>query len=70
MLYKLTKDISDIIKEVLAEKDLELYDIKLEFGRDKEGNVILIDEISGGNMRVYRGDEYIDPLRLPGLLLD
>lgn len=70
MLYKLTKDISDIIKEVLAEKDLELYDIKLEFGRDKEGNVILIDEISGGNMRVYRKDEYIDPLRLPSLLLD
>ena len=31
-----------------------LYDIKLEFGRDAEGKIMLIDEISGGNMRVYK----------------
>ena len=59
-----------MIKEVLAKKDLELYDIKLEFGKDEHGKVMLIDEVSGGNMRVYKGDEYIEPLRLPGLILD
>ncbi|MDO5037747.1 MAG: phosphoribosylaminoimidazolesuccinocarboxamide synthase [Tissierellia bacterium] len=69
-LHKWTREISDLIKDVLAKKGLDLYDIKLEFGRDQEGKVMLIDEVSGGNMRVYKGDEYINPLDLPGLLLD
>ena len=30
---------------------------------------MLIDEVSGGNMRIYKGDEYIEPLKLPELLL-
>ncbi|WP_213471969.1 phosphoribosylaminoimidazolesuccinocarboxamide synthase [Staphylococcus simulans] len=63
-IAKLTVKISDIIKEELAQKGLELYDIKLEFGRDeKTGEVLLIDEISGGNMRVFDKDgKYIEPL--------
>lgn len=68
-LYKMTKDISDLIKDILAEKDLELYDIKLEFGKDEDGKIMLIDEVSGGNMRVYRKDEYIEPLSLPEEIL-
>ncbi|PTJ39134.1 phosphoribosylaminoimidazolesuccinocarboxamide synthase [Staphylococcus simulans] len=65
-IAKLTVKISDIIKEELAQKGLELYDIKLEFGRDeKTGEVLLIDEISGGNMRVFDKDgKYIEPLEL------
>lgn len=64
-LKELTKDISEILKEALAEKDLELYDIKLEFGRlDGSDEIVLIDEVSGGNMRVYHQGEYIDPLEL------
>ncbi|MVX34370.1 MULTISPECIES: phosphoribosylaminoimidazolesuccinocarboxamide synthase [Myroides] len=64
-LKQLTKTICRYIKEELATKGLELYDIKLEFGRDKATNdIILIDEISGGNMRVYKGDKYIEPLEL------
>ncbi|WP_270087612.1 phosphoribosylaminoimidazolesuccinocarboxamide synthase [Sphingobacterium sp. SYP-B4668] len=60
-----TKKICDIIRDELATKGLELYDIKLEFGRDKETNkILLIDEISGGNMRVYKEGEYITPLVL------
>ncbi|WP_459129347.1 phosphoribosylaminoimidazolesuccinocarboxamide synthase [Guggenheimella bovis] len=69
-LVKMTREISNLVKDELAKKGLELYDIKLEFGRDLNGKVVLIDEISGGNMRVYRGTEYIQPLDLPGLLLD
>ncbi|WP_138160405.1 phosphoribosylaminoimidazolesuccinocarboxamide synthase [Peptoniphilus catoniae] len=68
-LTKLTKEISDVIKDILAEKGLDLYDLKLEFGRDKEGNIMLIDEVSGGNMRIYKGNQYIEPLSLPDLLL-
>lgn len=67
-LKQLTIDISDIIKEELARKNIELYDIKLEFGRDKEGNIILIDEISGGNMRIYRDGKAIDPIELANIM--
>lgn len=64
-LTKLTREISILIKEALEEKGLELYDIKLEFGRlDGSDQIILIDEVSGGNMRVYKGDQYIEPLSL------
>ncbi|MDN4606429.1 phosphoribosylaminoimidazolesuccinocarboxamide synthase [Sporosarcina highlanderae] len=69
VLEKLTKEISIVVKEELAEKGLELYDIKLEFGRDPEGNIMLIDEISGGNMRVYKNGVYIAPLDLEKLML-
>lgn len=70
-IKQLTKDISAIIKVELAKKDLELYDIKLEFGRDKQtGEIMLIDEISGGNMRVYRGNQYIEPLQLEKLMFE
>lgn len=64
-LKTLTQKICGIIKDELAKKGLELYDIKLEFGRDAATNeIILIDEISGGNMRVYKNGEYITPLDL------
>lgn len=65
-LVQLTKVISQFVKEELAKHQLELYDIKLEFGRDKvTNNMMLIDEISGGNMRVYdEENNYIDPLAL------
>lgn len=69
-LKKLTADISDIIKDVLKEKGLDLFDIKLEFGLDENNKIILIDEISGGNMRVYKADEYIEPLRLSEMVLN
>lgn len=69
VLEKLTKEISLVVKDELAAKGLELYDIKLEFGRDSEGNVMLIDEISGGNMRVYKEGQYISPMDLEKLIL-
>lgn len=65
-----THKICSIIKEELSKKDLELYDIKLEFGRvGSDGHIALIDEISGGNMRAYRGEEYIEPLELEKIML-
>ncbi|MEI3607304.1 phosphoribosylaminoimidazolesuccinocarboxamide synthase [Pseudogracilibacillus sp. SE30717A] len=70
-LEKLTKQISKIIKTELEQKQLYLYDIKLEFGRDQTGHIMLIDEISGGNMRVYDAEEnYIAPLELEKLLFN
>ena len=62
-----TQAITKIVADDLAEKGLELYDIKFEFGYDPEGNVMLIDEVASGNMRVYKDGEYIDPMTLNGL---
>nr|WP_144921450.1 phosphoribosylaminoimidazolesuccinocarboxamide synthase [Paenibacillus bovis] len=69
-LKNLTRKISDVVKTELAKKGIELYDIKLEFGRDAEDNsILLIDEISGGNMRAYKDGEYIEPLELEKLMV-
>lgn len=68
-LIELTIKSCEIIRKKLLEKGLELYDIKLEFGL-VEGKIVLIDEVSGGNMRVFRDDRYIEPLELESILLD
>ena len=63
-IVELTETICNEIKNELAKKDLELYDIKLEFGELENGQIALIDELSGGNMRVYKKDEYIEPMEI------
>lgn len=69
-IAEMALSIAGIVRQILAEKDLTLYDIKLEFGRTGDDQeIVLIDEISGGNMRVYQGDTIVDPLTLPELLL-
>jgi phosphoribosylaminoimidazole-succinocarboxamide synthase len=60
----LTQKICAVIKKDIAEKGMELCDIKLEFGKDKQGKIILIDEISGGNMRVLENGNPVSPLVL------
>lgn len=64
----MTQKISGIVKETLAEKGLDLYDIKFEFGY-YQGEVILIDEIASGNMRVYKDGEIVKPTDLTKLIL-
>ena len=66
-LKRMTQQITKIVADDLAEKGMELYDIKFEFGYDPEGRVMLIDEVASGNMRVYKNGEYIDPMTLNGL---
>ena len=68
-LKSLTQKISAIVKEELAKKKLELYDIKLEFGRLQNNEIALIDEISGGNMRAYMNGKHIQPLDLTKIML-
>ncbi len=68
-LKKNTREIASVIAEILSSKGLELYDIKFEYGRTLDGEVILMDEMSSGNMRVYRGDEKLGPVELSELLL-
>ncbi len=69
-LKELTREIGSIIKADLEKKGIDLYDIKLEFGRAGDNKEItLIDEISGGNMRAYKNGDYIEPLKLGELIL-
>lgn len=66
-IKKMTQDITQIVADDLKEKGLVLYDIKFEFGYNADGEVMLIDEIASGNMRVYKDGQYIDPMTLSEL---
>lgn len=52
-LRRMAREVNDILKPYFANKGLNLVDFKLEFGKDKSGNIILIDEISPDNCRFW-----------------
>ena len=60
---KITKIVADDLKSI----GLDLWDIKFEFGYNN-GEVILIDEIASGNMRVYKDGKIVDPIELTKLI--
>ena len=62
---KITKIVADDLKTI----GLDLWDIKFEFGYHN-GEVILIDEIASGNMRVYKDGKIVDPVALTELILN
>ena len=62
---KITKVVADDLKSI----GLDLWDIKFEFGYNND-EVILIDEIASGNMRVYKVNEIVDPVELTKLILN
>jgi phosphoribosylaminoimidazole-succinocarboxamide synthase len=71
-LFKSMKEqtlrITRIVAEDLKAMGLELWDIKFEFGYN-QGEVILIDEISSGNMRVYKDGKIVPPVELTKIIL-
>ena len=67
LIHDETIKICDIVKNDLKGRGLELIDIKVEFGL-VDGKVALIDEISAGNMRVYKDGKKLDYLTLSGLI--
>jgi len=70
VLKEMTRKITRVVKDELAKKGLELYDIKFEFGRvGPEQQITLVDEISGGNMRAYKDGKHIQPLELERIML-
>ena len=64
-----TLNITKIVADDLASIGLELWDIKFEFGYNNN-EVILIDEIASGNMRVYKDGKIVDPVELTSLILN
>lgn len=70
VLKEMTRKITRVVKDELAKKGLELYDIKFEFGRvGPEKQITLVDEISGGNMRAYKDGKHVQPLELERIML-
>ena len=63
-----TLKITNIVADELKKLGLDLYDIKFEFGYNN-GEVILIDEIASGNMRVYKDGEIVPPVELTKIIL-
>ena len=52
-IKKMALSINVLLKKFFLEKGIKLVDFKLEFGKDKNGNIILADEISPDTCRLW-----------------
>ncbi|MBR3754689.1 MAG: phosphoribosylaminoimidazolesuccinocarboxamide synthase [Clostridia bacterium] len=62
-----TLKITKIVADDLKKRGLDLWDIKFEFGYNN-GEVVLIDEIASGNMRVYKDGVIVNPVDLTKII--
>jgi phosphoribosylaminoimidazole-succinocarboxamide synthase len=53
------RSIAGLILELGQKNGLDIFDLKMEFGRSPEGGLLLIDEISPGSMRAYKNGRRI-----------
>jgi len=49
----MARRVNTLMQEFFSDKGLKVVDFKLEFGRDIDGNIILIDELSPDNFRFW-----------------
>ena len=68
-LKEQTLAITKIVADDLKSIGLDLWDVKFEFGYNGD-EVILIDEIASGNMRVYKDGVIVSPVELTKLILN
>ncbi|MFP3916418.1 phosphoribosylaminoimidazolesuccinocarboxamide synthase [Lysinibacillus telephonicus] len=52
-LYELGLKVNNVLQPIFEEVGVILVDFKLEFGRDKNGNILLADEISPDTCRLW-----------------
>ena len=72
-IISLFKFATNCIHDSLADRGLELWDIKLEIGRiqiDGQPRWAIIDEVGPGNMRVYKDGRKLDKQELARLVLN
>lgn len=50
------RKVNEILKDFFIQKNLKLIDFKLEFGKTKDGNIVLADEISPDSCRFWDKD--------------
>ena len=55
-LKEKARKINDVLKDFFADRRLKLVDFKVEFGIDKDGNILLSDEISPDSCRFWDMD--------------
>lgn len=58
IMKEITRKVAQILKEFFQNKSLEIIDFKIEFGR-KNGELLIIDEISGDTMRVMKNGKLL-----------
>ncbi|CAA6819202.1 MAG: Phosphoribosylaminoimidazole-succinocarboxamide synthase (EC [uncultured Sulfurovum sp.] len=49
----MARKVNSVMQEFFSDKGLIVVDFKLEFGKDSNGNIILIDELSPDNFRFW-----------------
>ena len=59
----LTLEVTETVEKMLKKKEIKLIDIKLEFGK-VDGDLILIDEVSGDTMRLERNGTLLSQMEL------
>lgn len=52
-ILQLTSKINDLLKQFFAKINVNLIDFKIEFGKNKDGEIILADEISPDSCRLW-----------------
>ncbi len=62
-----TTTIANIMKREFEKLGCELYDFKVEFGWNRKGKLILIDEIGPGSARVYKDGEKMEKVEIGNL---
>ncbi len=55
-MYQQVREVFAMLAELCMESRLELVDLKLEFGRDKDGTLVISDEISPDTCRFWDAD--------------
>ncbi|EEO26249.1 phosphoribosylaminoimidazolesuccinocarboxamide synthase [Helicobacter winghamensis] len=56
VLRKIGREVNSVLREFFDKKNLILVDFKLEFGVDKDGNILLADEITPDSCRFWDKD--------------
>ncbi len=57
-LRYMARRINTLLRNLYAELGITLVDFKLEFGRDKNGTILLIDELSPDNFRLWDAETH------------
>jgi phosphoribosylaminoimidazole-succinocarboxamide synthase len=53
VIYAVASKVNELLKEFFAKMNIQLIDFKLEFGKNKAGDILLADEISPDTCRFW-----------------
>lgn len=53
-LWPANQEVLSLIRDMFTQRGLDLWDIKIEWGLDKDGQPLLIDEVSPGCCRAFK----------------